>query len=57
MSHNFTQPEEIDQILMAMSISDSEADMPNSDGAKSVWNAWSIKWEDFSKKTQETSTI
>ena len=32
MSHDFTQPEEIDRILMTMAVYDPEADMPDQDG-------------------------
>lgn len=34
MSHNLTQPEEIDRILMTMAVYDSEEDMPAPDGAQ-----------------------
>ena len=32
MSHDFTQPEEIDRILMTMAVYDPEADTPDQDG-------------------------
>lgn len=35
MSHNFTQLEEIDRILMTMAVYDPEADMPDPDGKQS----------------------
>lgn len=35
MSHNLTQPEEIDRILMTMAVYDPEADMPDPDGTQS----------------------
>ena len=35
MSHNFTQPEEIDRILMTMAVYDMETDMPIPDEAQS----------------------
>ncbi len=31
MSHDFTQPEEIDRILMTMAVYDPEADTPDQD--------------------------
>lgn len=47
MSHNLTQPEEIDRILMTMAVYDMEADMPIPDEAQSSKTVLDARLDEF----------
>jgi hypothetical protein len=47
MSHNLTQPEEIDRILMTMAVYDLETDMPVPDEAPSSKTVLDARLDEF----------